>query len=84
MTIHGMNQEEIFKELENRIRHDTEHFKGELPEKYSMAWHGYIAGLYEWEVITLKHYGNLVSILPKTEGDDPIAEIFSGRDEDDE
>jgi hypothetical protein len=84
MAIFGMTQEEIAKELENRIRHDIEHFKGELPEKYAVAWHGYIAGLYEWKVILLNHYSHLVAVLPSIGEPDPIAEIFSGRDEDDE
>ena len=82
MLIHGMTQEEIVKELEIRICDDIKHFKGELPEKYSVAWNGYIAGLYEWEIIPLNSYKHLVSIIPDIGEPDPIAEIFAGRNDD--
>jgi hypothetical protein len=84
MDIYGMTQEEIAKELRSRINDDIKHFNGELPKKYSVAWNGYIAGLYEWKVITLSDYKNLVDILPSIGEPDPIAEIFLGRDNDDE
>ncbi len=82
MQILGMTQKEIAKELESRINDDIKHFKGNLPEKYSVAWNGYVAGLYEWKVISLEDYKNLISILPSIGEPDPIAEIFEGRDED--
>lgn len=75
--------EEIAKELEERIQTDIKHFKGNLPERYALAWHGYIAGLYEWNVLELGWYRRLVEVLPKTNEPDPIAEIFLGRDDDD-
>lgn len=76
--------EEIAKEMEERIRTDIKHFKGTLPERYALAWNGYIAGLYEWDAIDLGWYRRLVGILPKTNEPDPIAEIFLGRDEEDD
>lgn len=79
-----MPKDEIVIELKNRIAKDIKHFNGNLPERYALAWHGYIAGLYEWNVIDLKAYGQLVDILPKTTHPDPIVEIFEGRDGDDE
>ena len=80
--IHGMTEEQIAKELENRIRADINHFEGDLPEKYSIAWHGYIAGLYEWKTITLGYYRKLTDILPSVGEPNVIAEIFEGRDND--
>ena len=75
-----MEKNEIVIELRNRIEKDIKHFKGNLPERYALAWHGYIAGLYEWDVLDLKSYGYLVDALPKTSSPDPIVEIFEGRE----
>lgn len=79
-----MQKLDIVQELTNRINRDTKHFAGNLPERYALVWHGYIAGLYEWNLIDLKEYGRLVDILPKTSHPDPIVEIFEGRDDDEE
>ena len=76
-----MQKNEIAVELKNRIERDIKFFKGNLPERYALAWHGYVAGLYEWDVIDLESYGQLVDILPKTSSPDPIVEIFEGRDD---
>jgi len=73
-------QEEIAKELAKRIRADIEHFEGKLPEKYALAWGGYVAGLYEWGTIDLSYYRGLNDLLPKVSEPDPVAEIFVGRE----
>jgi len=73
-------EEEIVKELASRIKADVEHFKGNLPERYSIAWRGYLAGLYEWNAIEFGYYRSLTDLLPKIEEPSPIAEIFAGRD----
>ena len=77
-------KEEIANELEARIIADVKHFKGSLPERYSLAWHGYIASLYEWSFITQEHYANLFDILPRLSEPNPVAEIFAGREDDDD
>ena len=77
-----MNENNIVNEMINRINRDIKYFHGKLPERYALAWHGYIAGLYEWNVIDLKGYGEIVDILPKTAHPDPIVDIFEGRDDD--
>ena len=41
-------EEEIVKELASRINADLEHFAMVMPERYAIAWGGYIASLYEW------------------------------------
>ena len=69
---------EIEKELEIRIKDDIKHFQGNLPERYALAWNGYLAGLYEWGVI--ERYNYLINLLPKINKPDPILEIFEGRD----
>ncbi len=82
--IHGMTEEAIAKELEDRIHADIKYFSGELPEKYSVAWHGYIAGLYEWKILALGYYRRLTDILPALGEPNPVADIFAGREDDDE
>lgn len=73
-------KEEIERELENRINADLRHFNGDLPERYAVAWNGYLAGLYEWGVI--ERYNHLLNLLPPLGKPDPVAEILEGRDED--
>lgn len=76
-----MSEEEIARELENRISADIAYFQNDLPEKYSIAWHGYVAGLYEWKVIGLGNYKKLIDMLPAVGEPNVIAEIFEGRDD---
>lgn len=77
-------EKEITEELASRIRADLKHFDGELPERYAIAWRGYLAGLYEWNVIEFGYYRSLTDLLPVIEEPSPIAEIFAGRDNDDD
>jgi hypothetical protein len=76
--------EEITKEINQRISVDIKHFKGVLPERYAIAWAGYIASLYEWSFISQKDFAELDSLLPRVSEPDPVAEIFTGRDNDDD
>lgn len=73
-------KEEIERELENRIKSDIKHFNGEMPERFAIAWNGYLAGLYEWGLI--ERYNHLVNLLPVIGKPDPILEILEGRDDD--
>ncbi len=75
-------EEEIAKELASRIKADIKHYGGLLPERYTIAWRGYLAGLYEWNVIEFGYYRTLTDLLPEIEEPSPIAEIFAGRDDD--
>lgn len=76
------SKKEIAEEVANRINKDIKHFNGGLPENYALAWHGYVAGLYEWGVI--EHYDYLSNLLPKVGTPDPILDIFQGRHDEDE
>ncbi len=67
------------EELRQRIKKDIAHFQGQLPERYAIAWGGYLAALLEWSVIDIPTYDDLSSLLPQV-GDDPAAEILRGRD----
>jgi hypothetical protein len=73
---------DIAKELTYRISSDTAAFPEGLPERYALAWHGYLAGLMEWGIIDLSLYSKLIGLLPKINSPDPIETIFLGRDDD--
>jgi len=67
------------EELRQRIKKDITHFQGQLPERYAIAWRGYLAALLEWSVVDIAAYDDLVALLPAVD-DDPAAEILRGRD----
>ena len=75
------SSKEIAAELEKRIRADFKHFGGEMPERYVIAWEGYLAGLYEWGVLEGEDYFPLTNLFPSIGQPDPIADIFAGRDD---
>ena len=70
----------IADELETRIQADIDVFGGELPERYAIAWAGYLAGLMEWKVIDFPLYSRLVDLLPPIGDPNPILTIFLGRE----
>lgn len=72
------------KEIKQRILADKKHFNNKLPERYAIAWAGYIAGLYEWSFISQENYAELDALLPRVSKPDPVAEIFLGRDNEEE
>lgn len=76
-----MTNKEIIQTIESRIKADIEHFNSELPERYALAWQGYVAGAFEWGSLQPSDYKYLVSLLPKVENPNPILEIFEGRDD---
>jgi hypothetical protein len=76
-----MEKERIKDEIEYRINSDISFFKGKLPERFSMAWHGYLAAMFEWENINLTQYDELFKLLPHIDEPNPVATIFSGRED---
>ncbi len=70
----------IDTELQYRIQSDINAFDANLPERYAIAWHGYLAALLEWQVINLQTYKRLVTLLPPITEPNPVTTIFSGRD----
>lgn len=71
---------EIEEDLRKRIKIDLEHFNENLPEKYALAWHAYLAGLSEWKVINFATHARLAEMLPKLLEPDPVNEILVGRE----
>ena len=78
-----MAKEEITKEIKSRIKADVRALGGKLPERFALAWHGYLAALLEWQVIDIPQYDELFDILPDVNDPNPITTIFSGRDDED-
>jgi hypothetical protein len=72
--------EEVASELSYRIEIEIQAFGGEIPERYSLAWHGYLCGIFEWGIIDLQGYQQLIKLLPSVKSPNPIETIFSGRD----
>ncbi len=77
-----MDKQNITEEIESRIKTDIKALGGNLPERYSIAWHGYLAALLEWQIIEIPQYDKLFDILPNIDDPNPITTIFSGRDDD--
>lgn len=75
-----MTNEENTEMIKSRINADVIHFEGSLPERYALAWHGYLAGAFECGGIEIQSYSYLVDLLPKIKDPNPILEIFDGRD----
>jgi hypothetical protein len=71
---------DIGSELEIRIRSELNAFQENLPERYAIAWHGYLAGLLEWGIIDLALYKRLLTLLPPIPDPNPITTILSGRE----
>ncbi len=66
-------------ELQYRIEMDLAAFHGDMPERNALAWHGYLAGVFEWGIIDLRAYRVLRSMLPRIAPPSPIEVIFLGR-----
>jgi len=79
-----MDKKEIVEIIEARINADIRHFNGTLPERYVLAWQGYVAGAYEWSGLEPSDYSYLVDLLPAITAPNPILEIFEGRDDEDD
>lgn len=72
------NEHEITREIRGRIERDLEHCDGNLPTGHALAWTGYLASLFEWELISVEAYEVLSSLLPDV-NDDPAVRILLDR-----
>lgn len=61
--------------LRYRIQADIDFFRGELPERFAIAWVSYLAGLVEWDVIDEPMYTRLVQLLPNDAARDIVETI---------
>ncbi|MEH1871082.1 hypothetical protein [Nostoc sp.] len=69
----------ISENLDCRIQDDLEVYEGHLPERFSLAWKGYVTGLMEWQVIDLTNYKKLLSLLPVI-ANDPVPDILLSKE----
>jgi hypothetical protein len=69
----------IYKELVDRIQADIDHFAGNLPERTAISWHGYLAAMIEWQLISVADYRSLLRLIPAID-DDPAIHILTGRE----
>lgn len=78
------DSDSIADELGRRIRRDIDHYGGALPERFALAWAGYLAAMLEWGLIKISAYDRLTDLLPRhgSTDEDPILAIFLGRDDD--
>src|SRR5437764_10200844 len=74
----GMAERPTLDELRTRIRRDIGHFGGALPERYVLAWDGYLAALLEWGLLSVSDHAALQNLLPPLE-DNPVVSILLGR-----
>ncbi|MEA2758067.1 MAG: hypothetical protein QOH65_680 [Methylobacteriaceae bacterium] len=73
-----MSEKPTFEELRSRLGVDVAHYKGQLPERVALVWYGYIAALFEWSLISLPEYDQLIAMLPQIP-ENPVVPIFLGR-----
>lgn len=78
-----MDSKAITEQLRIRLNNDRAYFKGQIPERYAIAWHGYLLAVVEWGVIDQGQCDELLRLLPKVE-DDPSIAIALGREDPDE
>ena len=78
----GMPSMPTVDELRSRIQRDVDHFEGNLPPDFSVAWNGYLAALIEWGLISVSDHEELVRMLPPIEPN-PAVQILLGRPETD-
>jgi hypothetical protein len=71
----------IVTELKRRIQADIDVFEGSLPERYKVAWHGYLAGLCEWGHITQGEYSEVVWRLLPVSVTLPVWKVDPGREQ---
>ena len=72
-----MFTQDIPKELEKRIQRAIESHGGALPERDALVWHGYLAGLLEWGLLTPAEHAHLTVLLPRIE-QNPVVAILLG------
>ena len=76
LTEDPVRSKEITENVSYRIQEQIDHFRGVLPERYAIAWGGYLAALWEKGMLTFDDYRSMGRLLPKIAAPDPIEDIF--------
>ena len=71
------DSDDIFRELEHRIEAHADSLGGVLPERAAIAWHGYLAAMIEWGLLSVAQHEALIARLPRID-DDPALGILVG------
>ena len=69
---------EAEEKIRIRIQSMTDAFKGQLPERHTLVWNGYLVAAAEWEVITLEEFARLLALLPKLSDKEPVDLVVLG------
>jgi hypothetical protein len=64
-------------ELRGRIEEDARRYGGTLSRDAAIAWAGYLAGLIEWDVLSVAEHERLCRLLPPVQ-DSPVTHILIG------
>ena len=72
-----MGKESVYDRLSERINKEINFYGGELPDDVALAWDGYLSGIFEWDIIDLNDYDNLIKLLPRP-SKNPVYSIFMG------
>ncbi|HEX5869452.1 MAG TPA: hypothetical protein VFY65_03490 [Longimicrobium sp.] len=70
-------------ELCGRMEEDARRYGGALPREVTVAWQGYLAGLIEWDVLSVAEHERLSRVLPPIE-DSPVTHILIGWEDEEE
>jgi hypothetical protein len=54
----------IADEIKRRIENDITYHNGMMPELTALAWHGYLAALLEWDLVSINEHKILIDLLP--------------------
>jgi hypothetical protein len=73
----------VVAELRGRIEEDARRYGDTLPRDAAIAWAGYLAGLIEWDVLSVAEHERLCRLLPPVE-DSPVTHVLIGWEKDDE
>jgi hypothetical protein len=65
----------MIAELRWRIAEDARRYGGTLPREAAVAWGGYLAGLIEWDVISVGEHEQLSRLLPPVD-ESPVTHIL--------
>lgn len=68
------------RELIDHIHADARANGGMLPREAAIAWEGYLAGLVEWDVLSVSEHAALCGLLPVVD-DSPVRHILPRRDD---
>lgn len=74
----NLSTEQLVDETTDRIQREIDHYGGTLPDVTSAVWHGYIAALLEWRLISVEGHAGLVKLLNPVDNQPELHDAMSG------